>query len=103
MTDCIFRASIWWKYLDADSVLPPPFTLFYLLHKLLEAMYTGIAENVIIKTAKFRHGSGADIESPTIRKRIEQEIRLQQDKKLFEKRYSQLMLMLITAPEKDKS
>ena len=66
-------------------------------------MYTGIAETVIIKTAKFRHGSGADIESPTIRKRIEQELRLQQDKKLFEKRYSHLMLMLISAPEKDKS
>jgi len=55
---------------------------------------------VIIKTAKFRHGSGADVESPTLRNRIEQEARLQADKKLFEKRYSHLMMMLITAPDK---
>ena len=55
---------------------------------------------MIIRTAKFRHGSGADVESPTIRKRIEQEQRLQADKKLFEKRYAHLMLMLITAPDK---
>ena len=81
-------------------MLPPPFTLFYLLHKLLEAAYNGIAETVIIKTANFRHGSGADVESPTLRNRIEQEQRLQADKKLFEKRYSHLMMMLITAPDK---
>ena len=81
-------------------MLPPPFTLFYLLHKLLEAIYNGIAETVIIRTAKFRHGSGADVESPTLRNRIEQEARLQADKKLFEKRYSHLMMMLITAPDK---
>jgi len=29
------RASIWWKYLDEDSILPPPFTVFYFLHKSL--------------------------------------------------------------------
>ena len=28
-----FRASIWWKYLDEDTMLPPPFTLLYCLHR----------------------------------------------------------------------
>lgn len=27
------RASIWWKYLDEDSVLPPPYTLVYFIHQ----------------------------------------------------------------------
>jgi len=27
-----FRASLWWKYLDHNTVLPPPFTLIYLLY-----------------------------------------------------------------------
>jgi len=27
-----FRASIWWKYLDHNSILPPPFTIVFLLH-----------------------------------------------------------------------
>ena len=26
-----FRACIWWKYLDEDSVLPPPYTAFYFM------------------------------------------------------------------------
>jgi len=27
-----FRASLWWKYLDHNTVLPPPFTLIFLLY-----------------------------------------------------------------------
>jgi len=27
-----FRASIWWKYLDHNSILPPPFTIVFLIH-----------------------------------------------------------------------
>ena len=29
------RASIWWKYLDQDTMLPPPFTVLYCLHRSL--------------------------------------------------------------------
>ncbi|XP_023347420.1 transient receptor potential-gamma protein [Eurytemora carolleeae] len=27
-----FRACIWWKYLDNNSILPPPFTIIFLMH-----------------------------------------------------------------------
>ena len=27
-----FRASLWWKYLDHSTVLPPPFTIIFLLY-----------------------------------------------------------------------
>lgn len=27
-----FRASLWWKYLDHSTVLPPPFTFIFLLY-----------------------------------------------------------------------
>merc|ERR1719402_1727449 len=29
-----FRASIWWKYLDHNTILPPPFTCIFLFHIL---------------------------------------------------------------------
>ena len=97
-----FRASIWWKYLDGESVLPPPFTIFYLAHKLIQLIYEKIAEVVVTRTAKYRHGSSADVESPTLRKRREMELKLAADKSLFEKRYTQLVLMLTSASERDK-
>ena len=30
------RASIWWKYLDHNSILPPPFTLIFLFHSAIK-------------------------------------------------------------------
>ena len=30
------RASIWWKYLDHNSILPPPFTLIFLFHSAVK-------------------------------------------------------------------
>ena len=32
----ISRASIWWKYLDHNSILPPPFTLIFLFHSAVK-------------------------------------------------------------------
>ena len=60
-----FRASIWWKYLDGESVLPPPFTVFYLAHKLAESAYRKIAETIITKTA----AANSDVESPKLRRK----------------------------------
>lgn len=31
-----FRASIWWKYLDHNSILPPPFTIIFLIYSTLK-------------------------------------------------------------------
>merc|ERR1719348_2395578 len=31
-----FRASIWWKYLDHNSILPPPFTIVFLLYSAIK-------------------------------------------------------------------
>ena len=97
-----YRASIWWKYLDGESVLPPPFTIFYLTQKLLHLIYEKLMELCFPKCAKFQHGENADVESPTVQKKREQERRLAIDKSIFEKRYTHLMLMLISAPEKDR-
>ena len=97
----IFRASIWWKYLDGESVLPPPYTIFYLSHKLLATIYNRLAEAIIFKTARHRHGSAAEVESPTLIKKKEMEMRKNNDKRHFEKRYTHLMLTLIH--EKDVS
>ena len=97
-----YRASIWWKYLDGESVLPPPFTIFYLTQKLLQMIYEKLMELCFPKCAKFQHGENADVESPTVQKKREQERRLAIDKSIFEKRYTHLMLMLISAPEKDR-
>lgn len=33
-----FRASIWWKYLDHNSILPPPFTTVFLLHSAVRIL-----------------------------------------------------------------
>ena len=89
--------------MDGESVLPPPFTIFYLLHKLIAGIYHKLTEAIIVRTAKHRHGAAADIESPTLRQKHEQEMRLANDKKLFEKRYTHLMIMLINSTtEKEK-
>ena len=96
-----YRASIWWKYLDGESVLPPPFTIFYLVQKSLQWAYTKVMELCLLKFSKF--GSGSDVESPTIQKKRQQEEALIIAKSQFEKRYTHLMLMLINAPEKQKN
>ena len=94
-----FRASIWWKYLDEESVLPPPYTIFYLIHKVLRFAYDKIIDACLLKNAT---SEAQDVESPTLKKKRDQEQRLALDKSTFEKRYTHLMLTLINAPDKDK-
>jgi len=95
-----FRASIWWKYLDGESVLPPPFTVFYLVHKLAESTYRKIAETITTKTEAH---ANSDVESPKLRRKKELEISCAQDKDLFEKRYTHLMLTLTMDMDKSSS
>ena len=83
--------------MDGESVLPPPFTLFYLIHKVGEHAYQKIAEAVITKKVEI-----TDVESPTLRQKKELEIRCAQDKELFEKRYTHLMLTLTSSMDKGK-
>nr|XP_040563435.1 transient-receptor-potential-like protein [Lepeophtheirus salmonis] len=78
-----FRASIWWKYLDKDSALPPPFTLLFFCQTLvryLSARYKKMHELSIPNSPKSKCFSLAVAE----------------DKKEFEKRYRRLMLVLIS-------
>ena len=87
--------------MDGESVLPPPFTIFYLVQKSLQWAYTKVMELCLLKFSKF--GSSSDVESPTIQKKRQQEEALIVAKSQFEKRYTHLMLMLINAPEKEKN
>lgn len=91
-----FRASIWWKYLDEDSILPPPFTLFYLAHQLLKKLYQ-LATNKC--SAKMSDNKNVDLESPRQKLKREQQQMLETDKRQFEKRYTHLMLMLVNSSE----
>ena len=86
--------------MDGESVLPPPFTVFYLAHKLAESAYRKIAETIITKTAA---NSNSDVESPKLRRKKELEISCAQDKDLFEKRYTHLMLTLTMDMDKKSS
>ena len=83
--------------MDGESVLPPPFTVFYLAHKLAESAYRKIAETITTKTAN------SDVESPKLRRKTELEISCAQDKDLFEKRYTHLMLTLTMDMDKSSS
>ena len=86
--------------MDGESVLPPPFTIFYLVQKSLQWAYTKVMELCLLKFSRF---GSPDVDSPTIQKKREQEEALVISKSQFEKRYTHLMLMLINAPEKEKS
>ena len=86
--------------MDGESVLPPPFTIFYLVQKSLQWTYNKVMELCLLKFSKY---GSSDVESPTIQKKREQEEKLVIDKSQFEKRYTHLMLMLINAPEKEKN
>lgn len=85
--------------MDGESVLPPPFTVFYLAHKLAESAYRKIAEAIITKTA----AANSDVESPKLRRKKELEISCAQDKDLFQKRYTHLMLTLTMDMDKSSS
>ena len=81
-------------------MLPPPYTIFYLIHKVLRFAYDKILDAFLLKNSSTSEAQ--DVESPTLKKKRDQEQRLALDKSTFEKRYTHLMLTLINAPDKDK-
>jgi len=92
-----FRACIWWKYLDQDSILPPPYTMFYFLHLGLKYTYKRLTQ--ALNNAKESRNLSPGVESPTQRQRREQRMQLDIDKREFDKRYTHLMMMLINSPD----
>jgi len=96
-----FRASIWWKYLDRDSVLPPPFTGLYFLHLGLAYLFKrfnlcsgGMADGAIDEGNLAKEEEEAektlDVEVGAEKRRrsgrdIRQE-RIERDRREFEKR-----------------
>merc|ERR1712106_414573 len=72
-----FRASIWWKYLDHNSILPPPFTLIFLLYSASKKCWRRI--------------------DSTKAELAEED--LFQDRKEFNKRYKRLLLTLVQNEE----
>jgi len=73
-----FRASIWWKYLDHNSILPPPFTVIFILHALGTEIKKFLAKEDDIKQA----------ENDDCHERRE-----------FNKRYKRLLLTLIQSTD----
>ncbi len=98
-----FRASIWWKYLDKDSVLPPPFTALYFMHQGLKHLARRIkrcqrrhlADRSSKRAGAMKGGGGAEDQE----RRELRDDRVESDRREFERRYRTLMLMLI-APQK---
>jgi len=72
-----FRASIWWKYLDHNSILPPPFTIIFLLYSASKKCWRKL------ESAK------ADL----------REEDMTQDRREFNKKYKRLLLTLVQSEE----
>ena len=97
LTRSFRRACIWWKYLDQDSILPPPYTLLYFLRLGVDYAYRNLS--FFVTNAKESRNQTPGVESPTQRQRREQKQLLDIDKREFERRYTHLMLMLINSPD----
>ena len=93
----IFRACIWWKYLDEHSVLPPPYTAFYFM--IMGAQY--LSHSVALKLSSFRTRSAShaakdtSIESPIQRREREHQELLAVDKREFHKRLRLMSFFVI--------
>lgn len=81
-----FRASIWWKYLDHNTILPPPFTCIFLFH---------VFTKHIIKVCNYKKAKESSVNEvdeegePGDGGKIE--------RKEFHKRYKKLLLTLLTS------
>jgi len=71
-----FRASIWWKYLDHNSILPPPFTLIFIIHALVK------------KIQRLCSRKGEEVGGECVTE-------VSVDKRDFNKKYKKLLLTLI--------
>lgn len=89
------RASIWWKYLDRDSVLPPPFTGIYFLHKGIGYLINKF-KKCQSRSQKASSSNNPPDDTNADRRKREMQDEIDQDKREFEKRYRNLMLALIS-------
>jgi len=74
-----FRASIWWKYLDHNSILPPPFTLIFFI-------YSG---GKMLRTCHPGQASKEELEKEDLSMAAQE----------FNKRYKRLLLTLVQSEE----
>jgi len=75
-----FRASIWWKYFDHNSFLPPPFTTIFLMYSAVRKLRT------------CHPGQVSSLDK-------EQKEDLSEDQYAFNKRYKRLLLTLVQSEE----
>jgi transient receptor potential cation channel subfamily C protein 6 len=76
-----FRASIWWKYLDHNTILPPPFTFIFLIHYGMKKLLHWFRENTALSEEDVEQNNGLT------------------DRREFHKRYKKLLLTLLTSDE----
>ena len=77
------RASIWWKYLDHNTILPPPFTCIFLFHVLTKHI------TKVCNCKKAKESSVNEVDEEGDGGKIE--------RKEFYKRYKKLLLTLLTS------
>ena len=80
----LFRACIWWKYLDQESILPPPFTVFYFMIVGLKYLVRSIA--VKCSSASSSKVNSNQMDSPIQRKLRQEQEWVETDKREFHKR-----------------
>ena len=76
-TATLFRASLWWKYLDHNTVLPPPFTIIFLLYSASRSLWSRL------KLTKDQFSEDTSL----------------YDRRDFYKRYKRLLLTLVRNEE----
>lgn len=95
-----FRASMWWKYLDRDTMLPPPFTVLYFFHCFLRWIAVNINNACCAKQRrkcdKNPSSAGNEMRQEEAGKLENTEDKAEADRREFERRYRNLMLMLIS-------
>ena len=70
-----YRASIWWKYFDPNTALPPPFTFIFILHSWVK---------MLCGKSKINHKETEEEERSVVEQKAE-----------FSKKYRNLLLKLL--------
>ena len=84
-----FRACIWWKYLDEDSVLPPPYTAFYFMIMGVQKFSHYIAlklSSLQTSSEDSQNSKNTANQSPIQRREAEQQQLIEVNKQEFHKR-----------------